>query len=430
MSASRLLTLQRYRILYAIGPGDAVQAYRDWKSGQATISETSLTYSSQLFEFCRDNQMDVWAISSHQRSELINDGQFRVENRPKKPNKACGLRYHVQQLRYALSLLRSALRYKADLVIIDSGTTHWFFLTLFKLLGIRVVAGMHNVFWPAGYPPKSWIHKLILRLDGWFISRFLDAAYGVSPECGRQVHILAGGRPVTFFQYRAQFRKHDFSGLKLPDYELRPFRVLFASRVERNKGVFDLIDMAAELKLRRPNQVMFDICGGGSILDELRSEVAMRGLDDVVKLHGFLNRPELLRVYEQSHLVIVPTRSDFCEGMPMVCAEAVLSGRPVLSSRVSNALDVLDEAIIEARTDDTEDYVAKIEQILDHRDIYDKCAGACSIASLQFIDRSRGKTAVLGKVLEALRPGWKAAPLVAEPGGLDTVSHSTSSPAK
>ncbi len=114
----------------------------------------------------------------------------------------------------------------------------------------------------------------------------------------------------------------------------------------------------------------------------------------------------------------------------MVCAEAVLSGRPVLSSRVSNALDVLDEAIIEARTDDTEDYVAKIEQILDHRDIYDKCAGACSIASLQFIDRSRGKTAVLGKVLEALRPGWKAAPLVAEPGGLDTVSHSTSSPAK
>lgn len=422
--------MQRYRILFALGPGDAVTSYRDWKSGQATISETSLTYSGQLFDFCRDNQLDVWAISSHPRSDLVDDGQFRVENRPKKPSgEAYGLQYHVKQLRYALSLLRSALRYKVDLVIIDSGTTHWFFLTLFKLLGIRVVAGMHNVFWPAGYPPKTRIKKLIMLLNGWFFSRFADASFGVSPECGRQVRILAG-RAVPFFEYRAQFHEGDFRALKAPDYGLRPFRVIFAGRVERNKGVFDLIDIAAKLQQRRPHQVMFDVCGSGDAFDELQLEVVKRGLGDVVKLHGKLARPELLRVYEKSHLVIIPTRSDFCEGVPMVSAEAVLAGRPVLSSRVSNALDVLDEAIIEARTEDTEDYAAKIEQLLDHRDIYDQCAGACGGVSRQFIDRSRGKAAVLGKVLESLRPGWKAASPAAGCGGLDAVSSNTAFPAR
>lgn len=422
------MTLPHYRILYAIGPGDVAQAYRDWKSGYSTISETSLTFSSQLLDFCRANKLEVWAISSHHRAELIDDGQFRIENRPKNPSgEVRGLPYHVRQLRYALSLLHSALRYKADLAIIDSGTTHWFILSLTKLLGIRVVASLHNVCWPAGYPPKSRVQKLIMLLDGWFFSKFADAALGVSPECGRQLGILAG-HPVSFFQYTAQFREGDFCALKAPDYELKPFRVMFAGRIERNKGVFDLIDIAAKLQQRRPHQVMFDVCGGGGVLDELQAEVVKRGLSNVVKLHGKLVRPELLRVYEQSHLVIVPTRSDFCEGMPMVSAEAVLAGRPVLSSRVSNALDVLDDAIIEARTEDTEDYVAKIEQLLDHRDKYDKCASACDIVSRQFIDRSRGKAAALGKLLETLRPGWKASSSAAECGGLNAVPSSNASP--
>lgn len=422
--------MQRYRILFAIGPGDVVQAYRDWKSGQATISETSLTFSGQTFDFCRANQLEIWAISAHPRSEWIEDGKFRIENRPKHPSgDVRGLRYHLRQLRYAASLLLSALRYKTDLIVVDSGTTHWFFLALFKLTGIRVVANLHNVYWPAGYPPKSKIHKLIMLLDGWFFARFADASMGVSPECERQVSALAG-RPVPFFQYRAQFREDDFHALKAPDYDLRPFRVMFAGRVERNKGVFDLIDIAARLQQRRPYQVVFDICGGGGAYDELQTVVKERQLDDVVKLHGKLIRPELLRVYEQSHLVIIPTRSDFCEGVPMVGAEAVLAGRPVLSSRVSNALDVLDEAIIEARTEDVEDYVGKIGHLLDYRDSYNKCASACTIVSRQFIDRSRGMTAALAKLLETLRPGWKAVPLAAERGVLDAESAGTASSAK
>lgn len=407
------ILMNRYRILCALGPGDVIRSYTDWKSGQALISETSITYSSQAFDFCRANNLEMWAIGSHPRSELIDDGQFKIENRPKKPAEACGLQYHIRQLRYALSLLVSALRYKADLVIADSGTTHWFFLVPLKLFGINVVANLHNVYWPVGYPPKSKIQKLIMRIDQLFFSRFADAALGVSPECERQVNILAS-RKIPFFQYRAQFQERDFITLEKPEYQHRPFRVVFASRVERNKGVFDLLEIAERLAKNRPHQVVFDICGSGSAFAELENEVRNRGLSEIVHLKGRLNRPDLLRIYAQSHLVIVPTRSDFCEGMPMVCAEGVLAGRPVLTSRLANATDVLGGAVIEAKPEDITDYSEKIEHLLDNKEEYFQHCAACNSASLQFIDSAHNLTAALNKMLKSIRPERQANPLAME----------------
>src|ERR1700745_1902054 len=66
-----------YRLLYAIGPGDGVRAFCDWQSGQTTITETSLTYSGQFFDFCTANGIQCWAISSNERADLAVDGLFR-----------------------------------------------------------------------------------------------------------------------------------------------------------------------------------------------------------------------------------------------------------------------------------------------------------------------------------------------------------------
>ena len=51
----------------------------------------------------------------------------------------------------------------------------------------------------------------------------------------------------------------------------------------------------------------------------------------------------------------------------MVAAEAILSGRPVLTSRLSNALDVLDAALVEAQPDDPASYVACLRRLIADR---------------------------------------------------------------
>ena len=52
-------------------------------------------------------------------------------------------------------------------------------------------------------------------------------------------------------------------------------------------------------------------------------------------------------MYDDAHVVIVPTTSDFIEGFNKVVAEAVLAGKPVITSSVCPALEYVRDAVIE-----------------------------------------------------------------------------------
>jgi glycosyltransferase involved in cell wall biosynthesis len=392
---------RRLRILYAIGPGDVVRSYRHWRGGEQLLSETSQTYSSQFFEFCRRAGHAGYAVSSFGEAARVEDGAMTVENRPKRMMGA-GLRFHASQARYALSLVGTALRWRADVVIVDSGTTHWALLALLKPFRVRVIGCLHNVIWPVGYPPRGFVKRAVLRTDAWFWGRVADGVLAVSPECERQVRELAPRFARPAVQYRAQYRAGDFADVPPPPADASPFRVMFAGRVERNKGVLDIVAIAGELERRVPGRVRFHVCGGGPALGEMRVAVRDAGLEAVVELRGKLERPALLAAYGESHLVIVPTRSDFCEGMPMVCAEAVLCGRPALTSRLSNALDVLPGAIVEAQPDEPRSYVDRIVELLAEPARYERARAACAQHHAVFLDSGNGLRAGLERMIASL----------------------------
>jgi glycogen(starch) synthase len=382
------------RVLSAIGPGDVVKAHDDWRANVRTVSETSLTFSSQEFEAFRQLGVAFWAVSSHERAAMKVDGENRIENRPRGSASLAGLAYHIAQGRYAFSLLGSARAFRATHAIVDSGTTHWFLLSAFRLCGICVIPNLHNVQWPAGFPPSRAVHRMLRMLDRAFFASCIRLAIGVSTECARQVGWLSGGR-ARCLEYRAQFGRDDFAALPRPVLDENVVRVVFAGRVERNKGVFDLLEMCKRLSSDAERRFEFEVCGSGSAFDELKAAVAVSGVADRFLLHGKLVRPRLLEVYARAHLVVVPTRSDFCEGLPMVCAEAALAGRPVVTSRVSNALEALAGAVIEARVNDVDDYVRQIREVVRDRDRYAALVKGTTGAAEQFLDPRRGLQAVL-----------------------------------
>lgn len=382
------------RVLSAVGPGDVVAAHDDWTQNVQTLSETSITFSSQEFEAFAKLGISLWAVSSNSRTAFKLDGENRIENRPKAGSPSSGLGYHVSQARYAISLLRSAVRFRATHAIVDSGTTHWFMLFSFRLFNIEIIPNFHNVPWPVGYPPRRTRHKMLLALDVFFFRSSVRVALGVSPECGRQVAWLCDGRCV-FHDYRAQFTVTDFGCIGRPCLHQLPLRILFAGRVERSKGVFDLLEVCERLNGLAKGRFVFDVCGSGGALDELRTIVDANGANERFKLHGKLPRPRLLEFYAQCHLVIVPTRSDFCEGLPMVCAEAVLAGRPVVTSRMSNALEVLRGSVVEARENDVGDYVEKIVSLVNDPTRYEEMVSNTVKVRSQFLDEQRGLRAAL-----------------------------------
>src|SRR5207244_2185527 len=124
-------------------------------------------------------------ISSGGPPDKLSDGRFVIEHRPKKA--ARGFRYHFVEISYCLGLLFSAVRFRADFVVIQSGTTHFFLLTLFSLFSIKVIPVLHNTLWPAGFPPRSILRRLILFADAIFFRWFAHCIICVSPECSRQV---------------------------------------------------------------------------------------------------------------------------------------------------------------------------------------------------------------------------------------------------
>jgi glycogen synthase len=391
------------KLFAALGPGDIVGSYRHRLAGDAIASETSLAFSDQLVDWCRLRGIELLAIGHHARADTLDCSGVRLEQRRKPLAGAGRLAFHVGAVLYAWQLAWRARRFGADLAVIDSGTAHYFALAAFRLLGVPVAVNFHNVLWPQGFKPAGRVARFIAWLDGLFFRHLVFAVAGCSPECGRQAMEMAR-REMPFFEWRGQYRSNGFPTPR--DWDDRSFRLLYSGRVERNKGALDIPKMAAELERRRPGLVRWDVCGDGAALPELRRAVSESGLDHVITVHGRLNRADLLAVYADSHAFIVPTRGNFCEGLPLVCAEAVICGRPIVTSRLSNALPVLGPAISEAKPEDIGSYVRAIELLATNEDAYVLRRDACARLSEQFFCPAQSYPAAVDRLMSAWSPHW------------------------
>ncbi len=312
--------------------------------------------------------------------------------------------YHLSEFLYGLGLMATAVRFRADVAVIDSGSTYYFLTIPLRLMGIRIIPVLHNTLWAHGFPPTRPIHRMILWLDSFFYRSVATAVIGVSPECNRQVEQLTGNRHAPLYEIRAQFPPEDFEQIPPPPpYDQRPFQVMFIGRVNRIKGVFDILEMARKVEARAPGQVRWEICGGGPDLEELKERHREMGLASIVNIRGWTSLPDLIEVYARSHAAIVPTRSTFNEGLAMTAAEAILAGRPVITNPVVPALEVLRPACVEARTNDVDSHVEGVLKLIGDREYYESLRRACPDLGKQFYDREQGLRAVLNRVIGPIK---------------------------
>jgi glycosyltransferase involved in cell wall biosynthesis len=392
------------RLFAALGPGDIVAAQRRQLLPGGSPAQTSITFSGQLYEYCRQRKIQALFISCHDTVDRLHTPQIELLNLPNRWGRRASWRFHLGRLWYGAQLAWRAWRFKADLAVIDSGTTHYFVLALFRLFGIAVAVNFHNVRWPQGYPPRKPLGRLIRRLDSWFFRSIASAALGCSAECAIQARADRASH-LRYFGWCGQYRRSVFANAE-PPVERNPFRALFVGRIERSKGVFDLIEVSRLLIEECPFKVIIEVCGDGSALGELRDAVRWCGFEDRILLRGRLDGTELVQAYARTHVVIVPTRSDFSEGLPLVCAEAVLAGRPVVTNRLSNALPSLGAAIAEAQPDQPASYARAICRLAQDLAYYRRLYAACTEVARPFLDRDCSYPAAVDRLVGSLSPEW------------------------
>jgi L-malate glycosyltransferase len=110
------------------------------------------------------------------------------------------------------------------------------------------------------------------------------------------------------------------------------------SRLVPKKNLGVLIDAYALYRKAVPSPRALHICGSGELEAELRAKIAALGLDDLVILRGFLQRPEIAHELAQSLALILPSIE---EQFGNVVIEAQAMGVPVIISYNCGALETL-----------------------------------------------------------------------------------------
>lgn len=405
------------RLFYAAGPGNIIGTYRHWKSGKDDPSQVAITYSGQFFDLCQDLGAVGYAIAAHPTPDTIRDKNFTIEHLPK-PAATGSLAYHWNQVWHGLQIMAAILKSKADVAIVADGTTHWFVLAPLSWLGVKVVPSIHCVLWRK-YQPLKRKERWLLALDRVFFRHFCAGVLAVSDEIAEQVEDLTGTEVPPIAQFLPIYRREAFAGVESPSQERSPFRVVFAGRIEREKGVFDLLAIAQQLAQAGRTDITFDLCGDGTQLEALRQAAQAAGLADRFVCHGHCNKTQMRAMFNRAHAIVVPTRTDFVEGFNKVVVEGILSGRPVVTSAVCPALSYLKDAVVEVPPDQPTAYADALVKLCDDPDFYAAKQAACGALQEQFYDETQGWSAAVRSILGNLgfrRAGFftreAAAPLV------------------
>ena len=387
------------RLMYAAGPGDVIGTWRHWLKGNEDPGQVSMTYSGQFYDVCKALGAKGYVIGSHPRRERVSDDQFVVTHRPIRFARGPAPLYHLERIRSGLRLTVSAIWHRADAVVVCDGTCHWFALGLMKTFGVKIIPTIHCVLWRVGSPEPGGLKKWISRFDSRFFRRRASAVMSASYDITNQLKTLTHQTLPPVVEFLPTYRAGTFDHDAPPPENKTPFRVLFAGRVESFKGVFDLFEIAKRFRTDG-RDIEFDLCGNGSSLEALRSQVNAAGLADRFRLHGHCDRPTMKQMFQQSHALIVPTTTDFAEGFNQVVVEGVLAGRPVITSSVCPALNYVRDAVLEVPPNDVTAYQDAILKLKDDPALYEQKRTASLSLREQFYDVSKGWSATLTRALQ------------------------------
>jgi glycosyltransferase involved in cell wall biosynthesis len=121
----------------------------------------------------------------------------------------------------------------------------------------------------------------------------------------------------------------------------KPFTILCVGRLTPAKGQHILIDACATLRDWGRNFRLV-VVGTGPDEQSLKASVAEKNLDQQVVFTGAQNQDEVRAWYRESDVFALPS---FAEGIPVVLMEAMASGVPCVTTRITGIPELIRDGI-------------------------------------------------------------------------------------
>lgn len=119
----------------------------------------------------------------------------------------------------------------------------------------------------------------------------------------------------------------------------KPVRLLYTGRINRAKGLFQMVEAVA-LLVKAGEEVVLDLVGwpqkGDTVVDELQELAREQDIADRVFYHGFKPvGPALFQHYKDADIYVIASTSSF-EGFPRTIWEAMAHSLPVVATCVGS----------------------------------------------------------------------------------------------
>ena len=221
---------------------------------------------------------------------------------------------------------------RIDIVHVHSASRASFYRKSFFLWAAKAF-GRKSIFHLHGGEFGIFFHKECGRLRKWFIRKTLRTADVLICLSGHWHRILSEiteetGRIITLYNCVKEPSR------RKAHREADEICVLFMGKLDRGKGVFDLIDAAGALK-SNGKKVRFILCGDGE-RGALEKAAADKQLSDRVVFPGWIK--DKSAYYHMGDIFVLPS---YNEGLPMVLIEAASYGLPLVSTRVGGIPDIV-----------------------------------------------------------------------------------------
>lgn len=114
-------------------------------------------------------------------------------------------------------------------------------------------------------------------------------------------------------------------------------RFLFMGRIEKRKGVYEIIESGKYVK----DNVIINLYGDGNTT-EFERIIKENNLEDKIKIKGWISGDKKDEIYYTSDALLLPS---FNEGLPMSILEAMAYGLPVISTPVGGISEAVEDGL-------------------------------------------------------------------------------------
>jgi glycosyltransferase involved in cell wall biosynthesis len=181
---------------------------------------------------------------------------------------------------------------------------------------------------------KNYILVFLIRIYFWGATKI-----GVLSELEKEEFIEHFGNAFKLIVVKNIVKGTDNRLLKKEKINTK-FDGLFVSRIEKGKGLEDLLE-ALQYVIKINPSFILAIAGDGKDLKQSKRLAEELNIQSNIEWLGYIQNNELKNIYAQSKIFVFT--SHFPEGMPMSMVEALLHGMPIITTKTRFAISYLKE---------------------------------------------------------------------------------------